>query len=253
MSLISESRSGRLLSGIVAGQRISGSYIFYSPEVTNALEGARFFGRTLFCESSSGCGQCQACLKMMTESFVDYREIVSEKPISVDTIRSIQHYVQYGPHYARYMVIVIHNAHDMTVEAANAFLKSLEEPMQGVCFILTTIHPARLLKTIVSRCQLLDFPVTSPNISEPETVISFSRYCEMPVYERFSYHAELSRDTDIIFSQLSRWLREIQDEFLMGNTRHLDLLKEIVEIISRLEYNLNHRLQLDALAVRIDE
>ena len=56
-----------------------------------------------------------------------------------------------------------------------------------------------------------------------------------------------------IFNQLSQWLKDIQTQFSGGETEHLRSLKEIVEIISRLEYNLNHRLQLDALAVNINE
>ncbi len=237
------SRSEQLLSSIVAQNRVSGAYIFYSPDVNSALNGARLLATLLFGEQA----------KILTEGFVDYREIMSEKSITVDTVRSIQQYVQYGPHNAAFMCVVIHNAHDMTVEASNAFLKSLEEPMPGVCFILTTTHPTRLLQTIVSRCQLLDFPMTTDSLEDTKSLISFSRYCEMPVSDRFVYHAELSRNTDQIFNQLSQWLKDIQTQFSGGETEHLRSLKEIVEIISRLEYNLNHRLQLDALAVNINE
>jgi len=247
------SRSHQLLSGIVTQNRVASSYVFYSADGTTALDGARLFGRLLFCDHHSACGQCGNCRKLFTDAFVDYREIMSEKAISIDTIRSIQHFVQFGPHHSPHLCVVIHNAHMMTSEAANAFLKSLEEPMPGVCFILITIHPSRLLKTILSRSQILDFPSTADSQQLPDNLITFSDYFGMTVSDRFQFNADLCKDTQRIFIQLAAWLKDIQDAIFKGNSSGLAPLKEIVEIISRLEYNLNHRLQLDALAVKINE
>lgn len=83
------------------------------------------------------------------------------KVIRVREIRAIQQRLTTRPTLGQRRAIIIHPADDMNIEAANALLKSLEEPPQGTSFILVTHHLARLLPTIRSRCRVLRFPTLS--------------------------------------------------------------------------------------------
>ncbi|MEM7688113.1 MAG: DNA polymerase III subunit delta' [Pseudomonadota bacterium] len=85
------------------------------------------------------------------------------KIIRVREIRAMQQRLTTRPTLGRRRAIIIHPADDMNIEAANALLKSLEEPPQGTFFILVTHRPSRLLPTIRSRCRVLRFPVLSEN------------------------------------------------------------------------------------------
>jgi hypothetical protein len=251
-------RPSALLSGIVSGGHVSNGYVFYGPDATYTRLGAKVFGQLLFCMALSvdegqlvPCGACVACDTLHSDGFVNFYEVSAEKSISIDRIRDLHRFVQFGPHQHTRMCVVIYDAHTMSVEASNAFLKTLEEPPSGVTFVLTTFHPSRLLPTILSRCQMVEFSGYASVVDDE--LASFAQYVEMIVSDRFRFNEKLAGDKGLLLRQLSHWMSQVKDSVAGGDHRHLFILKEIVEIISRLEYNLNHRLQLDALAVMINE
>lgn len=77
--------------------------------------------------------------------------------IKIDAIRDLTRFTRYGPSYAPWKIVIVDRADRLTEEAANAFLKTLEEPVPGVLFILTTSRENKILRTIFSRCQRLYF------------------------------------------------------------------------------------------------
>lgn len=101
------------------------------------------------------CGQCQSCLWIDKNSHPDFLSIASEDKshfIKVDQIRQVIQFAQMTSETGR-KVIVIHNAHEMNLNAANALLKTLEEPVNHCYLILVTSYPKKLPITITSRCQ----------------------------------------------------------------------------------------------------
>lgn len=119
---------------------------------------ANDIAKSILCLDRKGqyaCGQCQSCLWIDKKSHPDLLSIVSEEKsnfIKVDQIRQLIQFAQMTSETGR-KIIVIHNAHEMNLNAANALLKTLEEPVQNCYLILVTSYPKKLPITISSRCQ----------------------------------------------------------------------------------------------------
>jgi len=110
---------------------------------------------------AQGCGTCNSCRKIFSNIHPDLITVEPEgkvlKYIKIAQIRELQKSISTKPYEAKERVLILLDAHAMTEEAANALLKTLEEPTQGTRLILTTDQPHRLLETIRSRCQLVRF------------------------------------------------------------------------------------------------
>jgi|GEM_PF-2071099 len=129
---------------------------------------------------SKGCGQCQHCLLHLSGTHPDYISIAplaGKAQISIDQIRSCNAQLLKKGLLSQYRLVQIANAHLMTVSAANALLKMLEEPPQGVHFFLSTDQPAQLPATIMSRCsqQTVDTPKAE------QTLRWLNRQLEQPI------------------------------------------------------------------------
>lgn len=126
---------------------------------------AKAFAQVLFCEHSSAesgdwqrCTQCRQCRRVSQGNHPDFWEISTQtSSITIESIRELQQRVAYQPYEAARRVVVIHEAHLMQIPAANALLKTLEEPATRTTFILITDQEQRILPTILSRCQILRF------------------------------------------------------------------------------------------------
>ncbi|HEX4944225.1 MAG TPA: DNA polymerase III subunit delta' [Usitatibacteraceae bacterium] len=140
------------------------------------VEFAREFARSLLCESPIdrlACGQCPSCHWFGQSNHPDYREIVPESAeegegeeadagrdagkkslvIKIDQVRAIREFVSLSTHRAGHRAIVLHPAESLQPAAANALLKTLEEPPPATVLVLVSDRPARLLATIRSRCE----------------------------------------------------------------------------------------------------
>lgn len=119
---------------------------------------ANDIAKSILCLDRKGhhaCGQCQSCLWIDKNSHPDFMNVASEEKsnfIKVDQIRQLIQFAQMTSETGR-KVIVIHNAHEMNLNAANALLKTLEEPVNNCYLILVTSYPKKLPITITSRCQ----------------------------------------------------------------------------------------------------
>ena len=126
---------------------------------------AEVYARSLLCHGPfadhSACGVCQGCKLWAAQTHPDYLLIEPEEPgkgIGIDKIRQLIVKLALKPQFSAYRVVIIEPADLMNTAAANAFLKSLEEPTERTCLLLLTDNPARLPATIRSRCQLLHCP-----------------------------------------------------------------------------------------------
>lgn len=123
---------------------------------------AEIYARSLLCHhpltDHAACGVCQGCKLWEAQTHPDYILIEPEEPgkgIGIDKIRQLIVKLALKPQFSAYRVVIIEPADLMNTAAANAFLKSLEEPTERTCLLLLTDKPARLPATIRSRCQSL--------------------------------------------------------------------------------------------------
>ncbi len=156
------------LSQAVATGRIAHGYLFTGPRGTGKTSTARVLAKALNCTMrppgvGDPCGACPACKAIENGAFVDLIEIDAASNRGIDEMRDLRERVRYAPTQGRYKVYIIDEAHQLTNEAFNAFLKTLEEPPPQTVFILATTEAHRLPATIVSRCQRYDFHRIAPN------------------------------------------------------------------------------------------
>lgn len=131
---------------------------FHGPNGIGKRLTAQEVARAMVCENRTGCGSCRHCTKFDHGNHPDYREIAPQgNDIKVDQVRDIAENLHYRPFEASARIVVIDQAERMREEAANAFLKSLEEPPDYVYFILVCADLKALLPTILSRCQKVAF------------------------------------------------------------------------------------------------
>lgn len=118
---------------------------------------ARYFAQRLNCTGESPpCGVCSSCRKLISGNHPDVRIFDSDdQPLRIDPIRELQRELSLTPNEGQYRVALLCNFERATNSAANALLKTLEEPASRVILILTATDPGALLPTIVSRCQIL--------------------------------------------------------------------------------------------------
>jgi len=127
----------------------------------------RYFAQSLNCQGSpKPCGQCLSCRKIVSGNHPDVRIFDQEdETLKIDQIRELQQELSLSPYESPYRVVLLCNFERATTSAANALLKTLEEPAEQVVLILTATDPSKLLPTIVSRCQILTLrPLPRPEI-----------------------------------------------------------------------------------------
>jgi len=159
------------------------------------------------------CG-CRPCQKIRSGMHPDVYMIEPDGPaLKIDQIRRISARFAMMPYEARTRVAVLHQAHAMTNEAANAFLKLLEEPPARSVLILTARRPSDLLQTIVSRCLIIRFsPVSESAIAHylrQEARLAEDEAHEMAILAGGSFARILSADTSLSpreWVRLRRWL-----------------------------------------------
>ncbi len=140
--------------------RISHSYLFCGPRGCGKTTTARIIAKAANCldlQDGDPCNACSVCQSINEGRFMDIIELDAASNRGIDEIRDIRDKVNFAPVQGRRKVYIIDEAHMLTDAASNAFLKTLEEPPAHVIFVLCTTEAHRILPTIISRCQRLDF------------------------------------------------------------------------------------------------
>jgi DNA polymerase-3 subunit gamma/tau len=149
------------LKNAIALDRIAHAYLFCGPRGTGKTTTARILAKAVNCldpdPANRPCNACAACVSINNGSSTDVIEIDAASNRGIDDIRDLRERVKYAPSQLKTKFYIIDEAHQITGAAANAFLKTLEEPPAHTKFILATTDPEELLQTIVSRCQRFDF------------------------------------------------------------------------------------------------
>jgi DNA polymerase-3 subunit gamma/tau len=150
----------RTLQNAIRTGRVAHAYLFCGPRGTGKTSTARLLAKALNCDNgptSEPCNVCAACTQIAEGRYLDIKEIDAASNRGIEDIRDLRDTVAYAPTQGRYKVYVIDEAHQITGDAFNAFLKTLEEPPPYVVFIMATTEVHKIPATIVSRCQRFEF------------------------------------------------------------------------------------------------
>ena len=158
--LIGQEHVQKTLANAIESNRLAHGYIFSGQRGTGKTTVARILARCLNCihgPTANPCGICSSCTEISAGNSVDVIEIDAASNRGINEMREIRENVRYRPARDRYKVFIVDEAHQITKEAFNALLKTLEEPPEWVVFILCTTEANEIPNTIASRCQHFTF------------------------------------------------------------------------------------------------
>lgn len=148
------------------------AYLFSGPHGVGKTSLARIIAKALNCKegpTSKPCGICHSCSAIENGNPLDVIEIDGASNRGIENIRTIIENVRISPVSGKYKIYIIDEVHQITNEAFNALLKTLEEPPSHVVFILATTESEKILPTIKSRCQQYTFKLLS--VSDMEAIL----------------------------------------------------------------------------------
>ncbi len=164
-----------MLANGLANDRLGHAYLITGPEQVGKTTLARTFAQALNCEAPMAerpCGHCRPCKLIAVDRHPDVKLVSPEVSgrgkltLKIETIRQLQQDLTLSAYEARYKVAILERFDAATIGAANAFLKTLEEPPGKVVLLLTATDADMLLPTIASRCRTLNLRPLSPDLIE---------------------------------------------------------------------------------------
>ena len=158
--LIGQEHVAQTLLNEVRSGDLAHAYLFAGIRGTGKTSTARILARAVNClnpRDGEPCNECAACQEILSGAAVDVLEIDAASNRGIDEMRDLRDKVKFLPASLRRKVYIIDEAHMLTTEAWNAFLKTLEEPPPHVLFVLATTEPHKVPDTVRSRVQRFDF------------------------------------------------------------------------------------------------
>jgi DNA polymerase-3 subunit gamma/tau len=150
----------RTLTNAVTQGKVHHAYLFVGSRGTGKTSMAKILAACLNCVNGptiEPCGKCESCIAIQNASSLDVIEMDAASNNSVDDIRDLRDRVAYAPVSGRHKVYILDEAHMLSPQAWNAFLKTLEEPPPRTIFVLATTEAQKVLPTVVDRCHRFDF------------------------------------------------------------------------------------------------
>jgi len=158
--IVGQQHVTKTLANAIESNRVAHAYIFSGVRGVGKTTAARILAKALNCASGPTINPdntCDSCKEIAAGTSLDVLEIDAASNRGIDQIRELREMVRYAPASSRYKVVILDEAHQLTDEASNALLKTLEEPPERVVFILATTRAEDLVETIKSRAQLFQF------------------------------------------------------------------------------------------------
>jgi DNA polymerase III subunit gamma/tau len=158
--IVGQQHVTRTLANAIGSNRVAHAYIFSGVRGVGKTTTARILAKALNCANGPTAdpdNTCDSCREISAGTSLDVLEIDAASNRGIDQIRELREMVRYAPASSRYKVVILDEAHQLTDEASNALLKTLEEPPERVVFILATTRSEDLAETIKSRAQLFQF------------------------------------------------------------------------------------------------
>lgn len=219
----------KILQASARDGKISSAYFLSGTRGCGKTSLVRIFAKAICCTSPSQEGEpcliCDMCKSIANESNQDVTEIDAASNNSVDKMRTLIDTLAYEPIQAKYKVIIIDEAQSLSLQAANALLKTLEEPPEHVVFLFCTTEPDKVIETIRSRCITLKFKnILVSEISDRLLNIASKEVIAIDK-EAASLIAELARggmrDAVSLLDRLARY----------GETISLELIRRVLCLI----------------------
>jgi len=236
-----QSQGVQLLQRSLARRRLGHAYLFTGHQLEELETIARALAKTLNClnpvttddVATDCCDDCLNCRKIENENHADIhwaRPESKSRIISVDQTRELMREIQLKPTEAGYKIAVISGADRLNAQAANAFLKTLEEPPPKSILILLTTEPSRILETILSRCLRLNFSAETARTLSAEQSYWLQQFSSAAATEQKSLFGRY-RLLDALLQHLNA-IREKVDEALSARSpleKYDDVEKEMRE------------------------
>ncbi len=227
--VIGQNRAVFLLQRSLETGSLAHAYLFVGPAHVGKMTLALNLAQALNCEAAEPpCGECTSCQKISLAKHADVQivgldhkddsgETKLRTEISIDRIRQVQHSVSLPPFEGKHKVFIIDGAELLSNEAANCLLKTLEEPVGNVVFVLLTINERLLPATVISRCQRVELLPLA--VAEVEAVLK-SKWGTEP--QRAEFLAKLSRGC------LGWAVLALDEQLIEQRAGHLDELINII-------------------------
>ncbi|HEY6134120.1 MAG TPA: DNA polymerase III subunit gamma/tau [Rubrivivax sp.] len=159
------------LTNALKQQRLHHAYLFTGTRGIGKTTVSRILAKSLNCTGPDGqggitaepCGVCSACTQIDADRYIDYIELDAASNRSIDEVRDLIERAAYKPGVGRFKVFMIDEAHQLTKDAFNALLKTLEEPPDYLKFVLATTDPEKMLPTVLSRCLQFNLRPMAPD------------------------------------------------------------------------------------------
>ena len=235
MEIVGQQHVTRTLRNAIASGQVAHAYLLAGPRGTGKTTVARLIAKAVNCPHAADgepCDTCPSCVAIREGRFLDLIEIDAASNRGIDEMRDLREKVRFSPSEGQYKVYVIDEAHQLTPEAFNALLKTLEEPPAHAIFVLATTESQRIPATIVSRTQRFDLRRIPHGavIQQLEHVAATEGLkAERPALEAIARHAQGSlRDAESILDQVSsfttdRTVRLADVDTLLGTSDREDV------------------------------
>ncbi len=206
--IIGQEHIVQTLTNAIKNGMISHAYLFIGPRGSGKTTIARLLAKAVNCKNLQGfepCNKCSACMEINEARAMDLIEIDAASNRGIDDIRELRDGIRFSPTSLKYKVFILDEAHQLSKEAANALLKTLEEPPAHAIFILATTEAHKMIPTIISRCQRFDFKrLTLPEIMKRLEILTEKEKIkvEKPALELIAINSRGSlRDAESLLDQ----------------------------------------------------
>lgn len=236
------SSTWHLLQNAINGQRFHHALLITGPKGVGKHLFNQALTASLLCEAQEqglilgGCGQCKGCQLLQSQAHPDCRVLnVDSASLGIDDVRDAAYFIQGKAQRGTRKVLAIDNIERLTEPAANALLKTLEEPTDGAYLLLSTSNKSALLPTIISRCFCLPIKNVADNVAIP-WLTSFAQHtdsADLRFLLRLCAGAPL---------QVKTWIETQQDQTILSAKAAVEswlhqqqLLSEVVEALEPVE------------------
>jgi DNA polymerase-3 subunit gamma/tau len=209
-AIVGQEHVTRTLKNAIGSGQVAHAYLLAGSRGIGKTTIARLIAKAVNCTKAKDgepCDRCENCVAIRDGSFLDLIEIDAASNRGIDEMRDLRDKVRFAPSQGQYKVYVIDEAHQLTSEAFNALLKTLEEPPPHVIFVLATTESGKIPATIVSRTQRFDLR----RIPYKGVVAQLAKICEQEglkvepaALEAIARHAQGSlRDAESVLDMVA--------------------------------------------------